>query len=384
MTRRVLFHSRRVVRDGFAARGKCFRPSVSTRSLANISPIPSASATQQPRLSWKLRSDRAGEIQTAWEIRAASSAAGFESRSPDLWDSGKIISDQSDSGPLGWQTARFTLAGFLAGARLGQRRPADRLERRRRRSNSDCWTPPMNGRENGSPPICHDTISSNPLWKKHRGSTPVPPPLKPPRIRFAARTSRQRGHSQREIDAAADGLITIYVNGHPTRQGPTSLTAPLHAEFGTQFAPGKNIIAIGSAAVRNAIRRDRGAPEETPSPRTVVDRIGPTASDIEFNTDGSWKAAVATSGDQLDRSGFRRFRLGSGHGYRALLRATCRNIGAAPSARVVICGKILPSRSRSPKRGSTRPRSAFMKPPSTASASATICSRPAGPITPSA
>src|SRR5580700_8981497 len=50
---------------------------------------------QQPRLSWKLRSDRVGEVQTAWEIRAASSLAGLKTASPDLWESGRIVSDQS-------------------------------------------------------------------------------------------------------------------------------------------------------------------------------------------------------------------------------------------------------------------------------------------------
>lgn len=50
---------------------------------------------RQPRLSWKLRSDRNGEVQTAWEIRAASSPAGLQAALPDLWDSGKTVSDQS-------------------------------------------------------------------------------------------------------------------------------------------------------------------------------------------------------------------------------------------------------------------------------------------------
>ena len=44
----------------------------------------------QPRLSWKLRSDRTGEVQTAYEIRAATSAAGLAAPAPDLWVSGKI------------------------------------------------------------------------------------------------------------------------------------------------------------------------------------------------------------------------------------------------------------------------------------------------------
>src|SRR5262249_36525873 len=49
---------------------------------------------QTPRLSWKLRSNRAGEVQTAYEIRAARSHDALSAR-PDLWDSGKINSDQS-------------------------------------------------------------------------------------------------------------------------------------------------------------------------------------------------------------------------------------------------------------------------------------------------
>src|ERR1035438_10107342 len=80
---------------------------VTSARAENLSPVrvdaltcehlsnPAGIGNQQPRLSWKLRSDRAGEIQTAWQVRAASSAAGLKAASPDLWDSGKIVSDQS-------------------------------------------------------------------------------------------------------------------------------------------------------------------------------------------------------------------------------------------------------------------------------------------------
>src|SRR3984957_9544566 len=53
----------------------------------------------QPRLSWKLQSDRPGEVQTAYEIRAASSLDRLEQ--PDLWSSGKVNSDQSVLVPWG-------------------------------------------------------------------------------------------------------------------------------------------------------------------------------------------------------------------------------------------------------------------------------------------
>jgi alpha-L-rhamnosidase len=95
------------------------------------------------------------------------------------------------------------------------------------------------------------------------------------------------------IDAAADGLITIYANGHPTTQGPTSLTAPLHAMVLDQLVPGKNIFAIGSTAVRNAIRRDRGAAGRNAIAARIVLELT-DGRHLEFNTDGSWKAALAT------------------------------------------------------------------------------------------
>src|SRR5215472_13951082 len=54
-----------------------------------------------PRLSWKLESKRQGEVQTAWEIRAASSKDGLAVASPDIWNSGKVNSNQSVLVPWG-------------------------------------------------------------------------------------------------------------------------------------------------------------------------------------------------------------------------------------------------------------------------------------------
>src|ERR1035438_1894507 len=80
---------------------------VTSARAENLSPVrvdaltcehltnPVGIGNQKPRLSWKLRSDRSGEVQTAWEIRAASSASGLIATAPDLWDSGKTVSDQS-------------------------------------------------------------------------------------------------------------------------------------------------------------------------------------------------------------------------------------------------------------------------------------------------
>ncbi len=48
-----------------------------------------------PRLSWKLESTQRGERQTAYRVLVASSAETLARNVGDLWDSGKVASDQS-------------------------------------------------------------------------------------------------------------------------------------------------------------------------------------------------------------------------------------------------------------------------------------------------
>ena len=49
----------------------------------------------QPRLSWQLNSTERGQKQTAYQILVASSEKNLAKDKGDLWDSGKILSDQS-------------------------------------------------------------------------------------------------------------------------------------------------------------------------------------------------------------------------------------------------------------------------------------------------
>jgi alpha-L-rhamnosidase len=51
--------------------------------------------TAQPRLSWVLESKQRAEAQTAYQILAASSEALLKANTGDLWDSGKVASDQT-------------------------------------------------------------------------------------------------------------------------------------------------------------------------------------------------------------------------------------------------------------------------------------------------
>jgi alpha-L-rhamnosidase len=51
--------------------------------------------TLTPRLSWKLDSDRRGQMQVSYRILVASSAENLSNEVGDLWDSGRIDSDQT-------------------------------------------------------------------------------------------------------------------------------------------------------------------------------------------------------------------------------------------------------------------------------------------------
>ncbi len=50
---------------------------------------------KEPRLSWLPVSDRRGERQTAWQLLVASSQKRLRANDGDLWDSGKVTSNQS-------------------------------------------------------------------------------------------------------------------------------------------------------------------------------------------------------------------------------------------------------------------------------------------------
>lgn len=48
-----------------------------------------------PLFSWCFKDGEQGDCQTAYQIQVATSTASFRAESPDLWDSGKVISGQS-------------------------------------------------------------------------------------------------------------------------------------------------------------------------------------------------------------------------------------------------------------------------------------------------
>ena len=335
---------------------------------------------RQPRLSWKLVSGDPGERQTAYQIRAGQTANG----EPGLWDSGKVASDQSvlvpwQGKPLGsrsrvfWQVRVWDKDGRAVA-----------VERRWLVSNWACLSPATEWKGQWiTADLPRYDIEQSALAKSaswiNAGSTAS----QAAGVRLTVQTSGQGAVVRSAaIDAAADGLITIYVNGHAH---PPGLHQPDGAacmrRLARQLTPGTNVIAIGSAAVRGASGVTAAQRAETPSP--------PTASS-NWRTDGGLNSTPTARGKRPSPPaaiGSRRrstIRLGTAATVVAPYPGTLPSTPTTPWDRAVICGRTLSPRSRLPGRGSMPPRWASTKSRSTASASAIICWHPAGPTTPSA
>jgi alpha-L-rhamnosidase len=244
-----------------------------------------------PRFSWKIVSDHPGAKQTAYEIIATRKAYGpLFAVPPLLWSSGKVASDQSVLVPWG-------------GKPLGSRADVDWKVRIWDETNTPTeWSAPATFELGILDPVTQ--------WKGQWITAELPrvdmmaePLAKTNWISGGAAQNQATGIRKiielpegakvlsATLDANADGLLALYVNGHATRQGPSSHTAPFHADFVTDLKPGKNTLAIFSLAVRRPTPQDRR--------NAIAARINIELADgqhIDAITDDGWKATIAPTG----------------------------------------------------------------------------------------
>ncbi len=238
---------------------------------------------QKPMLSWKLLSDRPGEVQTAYQVRAASSTELLET--PDLWDSGKVTSDQSVL--VQWGGKPLDSRGTV----LWQVRVWDKADK------ASDWSEPAS--------IELGLLHSKTEWKGQWITTNQPrydimaeplanaswidggaSQLQPTAARITFDLPADADVKSATIDVAATGLISLYVNGKPTRQGASSHTAPFHADFGPQLHPGRNVLGLFSLAVRRG--GDANAKNTIAAHATITLSDGKT---ITIDSGEKWKAA---------------------------------------------------------------------------------------------
>jgi len=66
----------------------------------------------QPRLGWEMASEERGQFQTAYQVLAATAAALLARNRGDLWDSGKVLSDQSLNVVYGGRELHSRMLGY--------------------------------------------------------------------------------------------------------------------------------------------------------------------------------------------------------------------------------------------------------------------------------
>ena len=106
-------------------------------------------ATPGRALYWTSWTTQRGEMQSAYQIVAASHLSDLKAGRADLWDSGKVASDQSIACCVWGQTAWVGGARLVEGARVGQSREMSPPTVRPRRGRWACCLPPT-GKRNGS------------------------------------------------------------------------------------------------------------------------------------------------------------------------------------------------------------------------------------------
>jgi len=264
-----------------------------------------------PRLSWKLLSDRVGEAQTAYEIRAASSADALKAGNADLWSSGKVASDQSVLVSWGgkaltsrahvfWEVRVWDKDGVVsawsdpATFELGLLDPAKewkgqwitvdlpRYDVDAAPLSKASWinaVPPAAVEPAANPPAAQGTAVT---FGRGAGGAAIPPVA----VRYVLDLPADAKIRGATIDAIGNGVVSLYANGQSTLQGSSSHSAPFHADFGQNLHPGKNIIALAGAPPRLG----RGPGRNAIAAHGVVELDNGTH--LEFDTDSSWKAGI--------------------------------------------------------------------------------------------
>ncbi|MBI4583562.1 MAG: alpha-L-rhamnosidase N-terminal domain-containing protein, partial [Planctomycetes bacterium] len=211
---------------------------------------------RNPRLSWTVESDERGEKQTAYRVLAAGSPEALQGDRGDLWDSGKVGSDE---------TARIVYAG----------KPL--------RSGTRCWWKVMVWSVDGKPSnwsepalwsmglldpsdwkarwIGHDrplelakhAAGSEAITKAQwiwfpEGNPAASAPIGARYFRRAVEIPRERPFRKATLDVAADNEATIFINGAKVGQA-NSFSSARSFEVTGHLRGGSNLIA---AVVKNA------------------------------------------------------------------------------------------------------------------------------------
>ncbi|HVK03649.1 MAG TPA: family 78 glycoside hydrolase catalytic domain [Armatimonadaceae bacterium] len=213
--------------------------------------------TPRPRLSWELRAAAAserGQRQTAYQVLVARDEKTLRAGRGDLWDSGRVASDQTiavayggkapETGARCWWTVRVwdrdgNVSAYSRPAfwEMGLLRPEDR---------AGAWI-------TAAAPADREAAlftGANWVWHDEGPGSPSPAQGAPAGERlFRARFRVPAGVKAATLDITADNRVTVYVNGREAGKsgdGSEDWRNPLRLEIGPLLRPGENVIAVAA------------------------------------------------------------------------------------------------------------------------------------------
>jgi len=225
-----------------AAFGKAGAP---THLRCEYQENPIAIATSVPRLSWYVTAARRGARQTAYQIQVASSPERLDAGQPDVWDSGKVVSDQS---------VHVSYAGFplrSARAYYWRVRTWDADDVASPFSGPASWSMGLRERADWEARWIHakplqTSVAGDPPGWRHgkwiwhptaKGNNQTIYLRKPFELDQAAKVRRAR------VRCTADNKFTLFVNGQKVGGGD-NWQETYDFDVAARLRAGKNVIAV--------------------------------------------------------------------------------------------------------------------------------------------
>ena len=237
-----------------------------------------------PRLGWQLLSHRNGESQSAYEIAVSSSAGKAASGTADVWDSGKVTSDQSVDVPYGGpapHTGRSYYWRVRAWDAQGRATAWSRVSSwEMGLLSSTDWKAGWIGAPSTSAP---DFGGTSWIWYPEGD----PASTAPQATRYFRRTLDLPAGatvSTARFLLTADDDFDLYVNGRKIASSPRvtdSWKQSMLVDVASALHPGTNTIAVA-------------AENTSPGPAGLLGRLRvglAGGSPVELVTDGSWRTA---------------------------------------------------------------------------------------------
>jgi alpha-L-rhamnosidase len=238
----------------------------------------------RPRLSWQVESTERGQRQTAYEILVADSSGLLENNQGNLWDSGKISSDETvnlaysgqplaSGGQCFWKVRIWDRKGKpSAWSRpamwsMGLLAPED-------------WQGKWIGWDQGD--VTNDFDGAKWIWFPE-GDPAASAPVGTRYFRRVFELPSNQVVRTARITITADDQFQLFVNGREAGKGDDR-DEPGKLEIGALLKPGKNVLAVVARNVGNV-----------PNPAGLVGKLKvmfEQGDAFTLDTDESWKSAT--------------------------------------------------------------------------------------------